>query len=100
MVAVTVKQTSYTKYRALKLPQKRNKIEFLKTLRLFTEIRIPIDVIASLLQLIICIYTGCAKKKVNPITRSEITGYYVNDGESKSEQRADLLRFLKKGAHQ
>ena len=37
---------------------------------------------------------------VNPITRSEITGYYVNDGEIKSEQSADLLRFLKKVTHQ
>ena len=57
MVAVTVNQTSYTKYRAFKIPQKRNKIEFLKPLRLFSEIRIPIDVISSLLQLIICIYS-------------------------------------------
>ena len=57
MVAVTVNQTSYTKYRALKLPQKRNKIEFLKTLRLFSEIRIPIDVISFLVQLIICYYS-------------------------------------------
>ena len=38
MVAATVNQTYFTKYRALKLPQKRNKIEFLKTLRLFSEI--------------------------------------------------------------
>ena len=53
MVAVTVNQTSYTNYGALKLPQKRNKIKFLKTLRLFSEIRIPIDVISFLLQLII-----------------------------------------------
>ena len=57
MVAVTVNQTSCTKYRALKLPQKRNKIEFLKTLRLFSEIRISIGVISFLLQLIICIYS-------------------------------------------
>ena len=37
---------------------------------------------------------------VNPITCSEITGYYVNDGENRSEQSADLLRFLKIGTHQ
>ena len=38
MVAETVNQTSFTKYRALKLPQKRNKIEFWKTIRLFSDI--------------------------------------------------------------